>query len=355
MKNMIKTNAIYLSLGALLVLSACSSESQRIDYKATSMRVPKLESPPDLSTPTANEQNTMPGGDQAVVASFSNYAQTLSNAVLPKLTKVSLEKNDSERWLLVQASAESVWTKLNVFWLSMGFQIRVDNPAAGVMETDWQENVGNAPQHYLRTVTGNGKAVDRLTPAGQRDQYLTRIERNADGSTRVYVQRQAMQQFSTGGNNVRWLPIANELNIQNAVLQMMMTELAQQASKPLPAVVEVATASEVVAAPVIVARPELITANGQREIHFTEAFDKAWRKVGLALDKARLAVEDKDRSTGVILLRAALDKDGKKLPAYQVTVQDGGANCDVRVLNAAGASDAESVRLLELLFKNIEP
>ena len=221
------------------------------------------------------------------------------------------------------------------------------------METDWQENTANAPQQYLRTVTGNGKALDRLTPAGQRDQYLTRIERNADGSTAVHLRRHAMQQTPLGGNNLRWLPIANDAEIEAAALQLLMAELGREASPPVVSVVSAVVAP--VAAVSVANGAEWQQVSGQKVIRFTEAFDKAWRKVGLALDKARLAVEDKDRSKGVILLRAALDKDGKKLPAYQVTVQDGGASCEVRVLNAAGASDVESVRLLELLFKNIEP
>jgi outer membrane protein assembly factor BamC len=334
---------------AAIALSACSTDSQRIDYKATSTRTPKLETPPDLSAPTAGEQFAIPGGDAAVVASFSSYAQSVSGAVLPALSSVRLEKNATERWLVVQESAEHVWPKLKAFWLAMGFQVKIDNAAAGVLETDWQENTANAPQQYLHSSAGNGKALNRLFPAGQRDQYLTRLERNADGSTSIYLRRQVMQQALNGASQLIWLPYANDPAIEAAVLQMLMAELTSLPSKPLPSASAVIAPVEVLAA-----KPEWLQLADRKVIRLNEAFDKTWRKVDLALDKARLAIEDRDRSKGVYLLRASVLPDGKKAPSYQVTLKDNGASCDVSVSNINGATDLESQRLLEVLYQNID-
>ncbi len=341
-----KTHYFFSCFFAALALSACSSDSQRIDYKVTSTRTPKLETPPDLTAPTAAEQFAIPGGDAAVTASFSSYAQSISGAALPILSTVRLEKNVTERWLVAQESAENVWPKIRAFWLAMGFQIPVDNAAAGVLETDWQENAANAPQKYLHSSAGNGKALNRLFAAGQRDQYLTRIERNADGSTSIFLSQHVMQQALNGASQLIWLPTANDPAIEAAVLQMLMTELASQPSKPL-----VTTPLVIVETP---ARAEWVHMPNQKIVRLNQAFDKTWRTIGLALDKAGLAIADKDRSKGLYLLQSGVLPDGKKAPSYQVSVKDTGASCEVFVANAQGAPDAESQRLLEVLFQNIE-
>lgn len=341
-----KSHYFFSCFFAALALSACSSDPQRIDYKITSTRTPKLETPPDLTAPTAAEQFTIPGGDAAVVASFSSYTQSISGAALPILSTVRLEKNATERWLVAQESAENVWPKLKAFWLAMGFQIPVDNAAAGVLETDWQENTANAPQKYLHSSAGNGKALNRLFAAGQRDQYLTRIERNADGSTSIFLRRQVMQQALNGASQLIWLPTANDPAIEAAVLQMLMADLASRPSKPL-----VTTTPVSIAAP---ARAEWVQMPDQKMIRLNETFDKTWRNIGLTLDKAGLAIADKDRSKGVYLLQAGVLPDGKKAPSYQVSVKDNGASCEVFVANAQGAADAESQRLLDVLYQNIE-
>jgi len=132
-------------------------------------------------------------------------------------------------------------------------------------------------------------------------------------------------------------------------LQMLMAELTSLPSKPL-----VSASAPIAPADVLTATPEWLQLPDRKVIRLNEAFDKAWRKVGLALDKAHLAVADKDRSKGVYLLQAAVLPEGKKAPSYQVTLKDNGASCEVSVANINGATDLESQRLLEVLYQNIE-
>ena len=44
-------------------------------------------------------------------------------------------------------------------------------------------------------------------------------------------------------------------------------------------------------------------------------FDRAWRRVGLALDRTGFTVEDRDRSQGMYFVRYVAPKDDKKEPA----------------------------------------
>jgi outer membrane protein assembly factor BamC len=344
---------------AVLALASCSFDKQRVDYKVAASEVPTLEIPPDLTTPSSNDQYAIPGGDGALAANYSDYAKGIAgkpaqNAVLPERKNVHLERNGMQRWLVVDKKAEDVWPIVKTFWLEMGFDIKVNNPQSGVMETGWQENKGNVPQHFMRGILGNGKILDTLKPAGQRDQYLSRLERSKDGlSTEIYLTQQVMEEMQVlGKKESKWLPHANSPEIEAAVLQMLMAKLGAETdalSPPAPA--------STVAAPAMLATTasvQLIDIAGNKVIQLSESFDKSWRKVGLALDKARIAVEDKDRTKGIFLLRAAATAKGKKAEGYQVTVREHDSLCEVSARHANGESDKESLRIIEALFQNIE-
>jgi uncharacterized lipoprotein len=94
--------------------------------------------------------------------------------------------------------------------------------------------------------------------------------------------------------------------------------------------------------------------NGAKSIVLGEPFDRSWRRVGLALDHARLVTTDKDRSKGIYFIASAPDKDKKKQPDYQVTVRENGAGSEVTVVDQNGKSDAETMRLVELVFQNLD-
>jgi outer membrane protein assembly factor BamC len=46
-------------------------------------------------------------------------------------------------------------------------------------------------------------------------------------------------------------------------------------------------------------------ADGSAKLVLNDAFDRAWRRVGLALDRIGFVIEDKDRSNGVFFVRYA--------------------------------------------------
>lgn len=348
-----------LLLLAALALAACGSDKKRIDYKVASAKASSLEVPPDLTTLAANEQYAIPGGDGALMANYSDYSkgvavQSAKGPVLPELKNIRMERNDKQRWLLVGDKAENVWPAVKAFWLEMGFQLQVENPQSGVMETDWQENRGNIPQSGVRYVLS--KMFDSLKPAGLRDQYVIRFERSKDGlGTEVYLSQQVMQEMpGADKKEVKWAPHANNPEIEIAMLQMLMARLGGESIAP-PASAEVMSASAVPAtATVATVNIQLKELADSKLIQINEPFDKSWRKVGLALDKARIAVEDKDRANGVYLLRATVAAKGRQAGNYQVMVRESGVVCEVSVRNAEGGSDKESLRIVEVLYQNIE-
>jgi outer membrane protein assembly factor BamC len=117
----------------------------------------------------------------------------------------------------------------------------------------------------------------------------------------------------------------------------------------------VAPASAPVAAsPAPAPTAKLQDSNGTKSILLGEPFDRSWRKVGLALERARIAATDKDRSKGIYFIPAAPDKDKKKQPDHQIVVRESAAGCEVTVVDADGKSNAETTRLVETLYQNLE-
>ena len=94
--------------------------------------------------------------------------------------------------------------------------------------------------------------------------------------------------------------------------------------------------------------------NGIKSILLGEPFDRSWRRVGLALDSAHLAASDKDRSKGIYFLVAPPDKDKKKQPDYQLVVHENGAASEVTIVDQNGKSDAETSRLVDVVYQNLD-
>ena len=107
--------------------------------------------------------------------------------------------------------------------------------------------------------------------------------------------------------------------------------------------------------------------DGNRIIVMNDAFDRSWRRVGLAIEGAGLAVEDRDRVRGIYFLRPPKAESGwlDKLQfwkdsantnmRYRVNVKDGGVVSEVSVTDQDGASDNASRQLVDAIYKNINP
>ncbi len=75
-------------------------------------------------------------------------------------------------------------------------------------------------------------------------------------------------------------------------------------------------AKEIIAAPVNQKRAEIKKeADGSSSLEIQDPFDRAWRRVGLALDIIGFVIEDKDRSNGIYFVKYAdvdIDDSPKK-------------------------------------------
>src|SRR6516164_9130449 len=151
MRNLKLTAPLCLSL----VLAACTisgksaSEMGRVDYKAGAKQRPdNLEVPPDLTRPGRDDRYYIEGeSSTATLSEYQKGGKTGAGApggqaleVLPDMGGMKIGRAGNERWLIVPGNADKLWPRVRQFWLDSGFNLVVDRPEIGVMETDWLEN-----------------------------------------------------------------------------------------------------------------------------------------------------------------------------------------------------------------------
>ena len=369
-----------LVIAGTLALGGCSTlenlmSGDKIDYRTTSTaRTTGLEVPPDLTQLTRDSRYQQAKGSAVSAAAFqaSTPATTLpatATAVAPQaLGDVKLERLGNERWLRTSLSPEQVWPQLQAFWKERGFVIVQDTPAAGVMETDWAENRGKLPVDFVRASVG--KLFDGAYSTGELDKFRTRVERGPNG-TEVYITHRGMIEVYTGERKegTVWQPRQADPQLEGELLSRLMVKLGAPAEVAKTAVAAAGT-------PGAPARARLVTGQPSATLQVDDGFDRAWRRVGVALDRSGFTVEDRDRTQGVYFVRyidprfagkeepsllSKIFSFGKKdnlgSPArYRVTVKASGDSSTVTVLTNDGAPENGDAgkRITTLLLEDLK-
>ena len=334
-------------LGLTLALGACSTlQSDKVDYKSSG-KAPSLEVPPDLTQLARDTRYSAPGA--AVTASGYQAGQATQAAVstaVSAIGDVRIERAGSQRWLVVDRPAEKLWDTVKDFWQENGFLLIQDQANLGIMETDWAENRAKLPQDFIRSALG--KMLDSLYSTGERDKFRTRLERNAANGTEIYISHRGMVEVYSDNekNKTVWQPRPVDPELEAEFLRRLMVKLgvSQEQSKALMAA----------GAPKLTSRAA--TVNGQPVVQIDEGFDRAWRRVGLSLDRTGFTVEDRDRSQGTYFVRYVAPNADKAEPGffgklfgstpkantpqkYRIMVQSQGESTVVSVLNASGVPE----------------
>ena len=370
-------------LMAPLLLLACSTtfETKKIDYKtASKSQVPTLEIPPDLTSPTRDDRYAVPdtGGGKGS-ATYSAYnaerspealAQQKSD-VLPEVDNARIERAGNERWLVVKGSPDKLWGPVKDFWQETGFVLKLDLPDAGVMETDWAENRAKISQDFIRNILG--KVIDSVYSTAERDKFRTRLEPGiTPGTTDIFISHRGMYEIfvSEGKDQTKWQPRPPDPELEAEMLRRLMIRLGSDEKR--------ATAAIQAAQEKPVERASLSRGtDGAGTLDVDESFERAWRRVGLVLDRVGFTVIDRDRSRGLYFVRYVdpETEDGKqeagffsKLnpfkdnPAekqkiqYRIFVKDAGSRSTVQVLTAEGGVDQSetSKKILNLLYQQLK-
>jgi outer membrane protein assembly factor BamC len=284
-------------------LAGCESigsVGKRIDYKSASSS-PSLELPPDLTTPQYDDRYSV--ATASGVAAREAARPAGQSDLLPTNPEAHIVRAGTQRWLVVKATPEQAWSTVRKFWTDTGFVIATEQPGVGVMETDWAENRAEIPQDLLRKYVG--KYIDVFYETYKRDKFRTRIERGAEpGTVEIYLSHRGMEQVPTTKiDNSTPAAFAWALMPANPNLEAeMLSRLMMRFGAP-EAVAEAATSPAAAASAPTHARLEKV--DGVSKLVVDDPFDRAWRRVGLALDRTGFTVVDRDRSSGTYFVRYA--------------------------------------------------
>jgi outer membrane protein assembly factor BamC len=380
------SSLLFRSASILLigVFAGCSGnilpESKKIEYKSAGKLAP-LEIPPDLTQQTRDDRYVVPDGSAGKgTATYSAYSNERSGQarsstaqdLLPQVDKMRIERSGTQRWLVIGGVPEKLWPGVKEFWQELGFLVNVEIPEAGIMETDWAENRAKLPQDAIRGTIG--KVFDSLYSTAERDKFRTRLEKGAEsGTVEIYISHRGMYEIyvSEGKSETKWQPRPADPELEAEMLRRLMVRLGVEESR----------AKTMVAADQRQERAKLSRAtDGAGALLLDEPFDRAWRRVGLALDRIGFTVEDRDRSQGLYFVRyvdpgldskkkdadkgfmsslmfwkgGSSDKPGQA--QYRIHLKTTAGSTAVQVLTREGGTDQSDVskRILGLLHEQLK-
>ncbi|MCW8962297.1 MAG: outer membrane protein assembly factor BamC [Gammaproteobacteria bacterium] len=342
-------------------------EDYSIEYKK-SKQVDTLELPPDLSSSRIEDSMVVPGGGSASYSDLNRQGSGASRGpgVLPEQKDIRVERDGNSRWLVVNAPAEQVWGKVREFWVDMGFLLTAENPQVGIMETDWKENRADIPNDFIREFLST--VLESAYSAPTRDSFRARIEAgDSPDQTEIFISHRGVLEKVSGESTV-WETRPAEPELEAEMLRRLMIFMGTEDAKARARLAK--TSQGVIRARLIKDR------EGNALVDYRAGFPRAWRIVGLALDRVGFTVEDRDRSKGIYYVRysdplkdmqseekgllSSLvfwgDDDKPSEEEYQVALSGDEASTQITVQDKNGQRDKSktSGRILTLLYEQIK-
>jgi outer membrane protein assembly factor BamC len=307
-----KKSSTLLAMSLCIAMAGCTTDQlllqKKVDYRSGSDNIGKnnLELPPELTAPASNNHFNVQ--QSTVLNSVVPANASSTQAILATGSRAKIVQAGNQRWLVVKGDPEKLWPEIHEFWLDNGFLLTLDNPAIGIMETDWLENRAKLPKDLVTRMLS--KISDRILSTGELDRYRTRVERGSEpGTSEIYISHRGMMEvyskdgssdsaaaLSKNSDNTKtiWTPKKPDPEMEVEMLSLLLQRFG----------LDQATAQAVVAKPYQAPAAASLIDNG-KALTIADNFDRAWRRVGLALDRSGYVVYDRDRSKGVYMIRRA--------------------------------------------------
>ena len=435
-----RVGRVALVAALLAGLGACTwsrgvLDPSNVNYRGAKTG-PGLDVPPDLIGPKGDDRYVIPeAGTGKTYSDYSRDRQDRAGQVaqaaqvtaaagaagasagdaktlLPSVEGARIERDGQIRWLVIDQAPEKVWPQVVAFWQAEGIALSDESPSLGTMDTEWVTRTEKPERTGLRGLFS--RAIGSTYTTSMKDAYRTRVERASGGGTEIYVSQRALEEVvnSPRQDSTIWQPGPNRPDLEVEMLRRMMLRIGHvtpaesraavaAADGPAPANAAgtgSAAAGVAGAASGTAIAPAVATANAagsssagsrpERAVVFpeqgelnglrvNEGFERAWREVGLAIDRVGFTVEDRDRSKGTYFVRYVdLDRRDPRQGAlsrlfsgerkdlagqrYQIRVAgDGGSASRVEIRGDNGttpASDADvrvANRIVALLHERM--
>jgi outer membrane protein assembly factor BamC len=283
-----------------------------------------------------------------------------------------IERVGNQRLLRVGLNADEAWGSLREFWKENGFNLILDQPDLGIMETDWAENRAKLPQDFIRRTLG--KVLDSLYSTGERDKFRTRVERTEKGLEITVTHRGLIEVFSGPLNSSTiWTARPADAELEIEFLRRLMMKFGGQSLSNDANTAQSSKATGGASVSGMAMDVTLTKIGNQPAIEIKDGFDRAWRRVGVAIDRTGFTVEDRDRGQGVFFVRYAplgtqnkepgffakifsSEKATPTLAKYRIAVTSKGDVSTVVVLAADGLPETSdnAQKIIKLLADEIK-
>jgi outer membrane protein assembly factor BamC len=372
-------------VACLAALAGCSSvenflAGDKVDYKSSSTTRPAgLEVPPDLTQLSKDTRYQQPNGAisastfqaQTAAAAAASAPPTVQVVAPQQVGDFKIQRLGNERWLSTTLPPEKVYPQVRTFWKDNGFNLVQDRPDVGVIETDWAENRAKLPNDIIRNTIG--KLIDSAYSTGELDKFTTRIERTATGSD-IFITHRGMAEVYVGDRKdaTVWQPRPVDPQLEATFLSRLMVKLGASEEVAKQTVAAASSASAAAGGP---PRARLVVGSPSPTLQLDDGFDRAWRRVGVALDRTGFTVEDRDRAQGLYFVRYVdpayagreepnffqrmfsfgKKKDDTGLAKYRVKVTSEGQSSTVAVLDSQGRPETSEngKRIASLLLEDL--
>lgn len=368
-----KSSVFILLTAALLIgVSGCSLFGGGKSNDTPVKLRDALEVPPDLTRPASGELSGVPAGSATYsdFAAKSDKAATTSSSATqvapatasPTAAAVRLEKDGALQWLLVSDPAEQVWLRLRDYLLKNNYKLAVEDARAGLLETDWQDRPAVIGSGILGTV------LSAMHSTGLRDKLRLRVEAGrVAGTSEVYVSHLGLEEVflsdgsGSSAHQILWQPRPADRQMESDQLAKLMTHFGVDEK---------------------LAKDQIVTGGAPRAqladrklLLPQDDLEEAWRRVGQVLDRSGVAIEDRNRSSGIYYIRYAAgeksessglfswltlgsDKDSRSEESrdrYQVVLQSEGTGSSLVLRDVKGEPDQSKggEKLLGLLHQQL--
>ena len=335
--------ALALLMAGGLVAGCSSPTPGKIDYRSDAKaKQASLAVPPNMLDETSDQRSLPPQGGETSLSALKQVQAAAppsdETQVLPQVPGMHIQRDGTESWLVIDnRTPDEVWPQVRRFWQEQGFLLIVDQRDKGVMETDWNETHPKINDGLIRNTLSWATGNSYVT--AERNKYRTRLEKSPTGGTYIFISQKGLSEQLTGTNNdtSKWEPKPNDPALETEYLKRLMMTLARakpgvpdaqiaaeadakanpkSAASKAPDAAAAAIAAQNAAAAGQSAPSASSSSNapagGQytsTELTLSEPYDRAWLRVGVALDRANFTVDDRDRTKGIYYLRYVDPKD----------------------------------------------
>jgi outer membrane protein assembly factor BamC len=341
------------------------------EYRTEAAHDAPLEVPPDLSPLSKDDRFSVP--DRANTASALRSATggpAAVSSIALRGTKARLVRDGAQRWLAVDLPPEKAYEVVKEFLPSVGLKIEVEEPSLGIVETAWQEKHAKAPEGLIQRTLN--MFIESLVSTGEQDKYRARIERTPNDTSEIFISHRGLEEVYTNSDKTTatWQPRPRDPELEAELLQRLLVRFESGATPDIAKDKDKTAAAKEGVTTTLPAVSRVVQDGAQSRLDVDEPFDRAWRRVGLALDRGGFTVEDRDRTRGVYFVRYVDPdyekklKDGRGLFArifesdpkveaqqFRVALLTEGERTSVRVQDKDGHPDAGSAgqRILKQL------